>query len=91
MSTNYRYVSRKYVHDSTRHVVLGMQQFKPTEFAQQINLNMDNSWGILRCIIDMCKKLKKGKYLIMKDPNKVIYLLYIYNLFNLNIIISIRF
>lgn len=33
---------------------------------------MDNGWGILRCIIDTCMKLKEGKYLIMKDPNKVI-------------------
>jgi len=67
----FSYVSRQHVLDSTKHVVLGMQQFKPTEFAQQINLNMENAWGILRCIIDICMKLKQGKYLIMKDPNKV--------------------
>ena len=67
----YRYVSRVSVKDSTRHSVLGMQQFKPVEFAQQINLNLDNCWGILRCIIDTCMKLKEGKYLILKDPNKV--------------------
>ena len=48
-----------------------MQQFKPNEFATQITLNMDNCWGILRCIIDICMKLDEGKYLIMKDPNKV--------------------
>lgn len=65
------YVSRVSVKDSAKHVILGMQQFKPTEFAQQINLNMDNGWGILRCIIDTCMKLKEGKYLILKDPNKV--------------------
>ena len=65
------YVSRVSVKDSTRHVILGMQQFKPVEFAQQINLNMDNCWGILRCVIDTCMKLKEGKYLILKDPNKV--------------------
>ena len=50
-----------------------MQQFKPNEFATQITLNMDNCWGILRCIIDICMKLDEGKYLIMKDPNKVGY------------------
>ena len=57
--------------DTAKHVILGTQQFKPTEFAAQINLNMDNAWGILRCIVDTCMKLKEGKYLIMKDPNKV--------------------
>ncbi len=66
-----RYVSRHFVRDSAKHVILGTQQFKPSEFANQINLNMDNSWGILRCIVDTCMKLDEGKYLIMKDPNKV--------------------
>ena len=34
--------------DSSRHIILGTQQFKPVEFAQQINLSMDNAWGIVR-------------------------------------------
>ena len=64
------------VRDSTKHVILGTQQFKPQEFASQINLSMDNAWGILRCIIDICMKHPDGKYLIMKDPNKATILLY---------------
>ena len=59
---------------TARHVILGTQQFKPNEFTNQINLNMENAWGILRCIVDICMKLDEGKYLIMKDPNKVGYL-----------------
>jgi len=70
------YVSRVSVKDSTRHSILGMQQFKPVEFAQQINLNLDNCWGILRCVIDTCMKLKEGKYLILKDPNKPVMRIY---------------
>lgn len=66
-----RYVSRYHVKDSARHVILGTQQFKPNEFASQINLSMENAWGILRCVIDICRKLDEGKYLILKDPNKV--------------------
>ena len=31
---------------------------------------MDNAWGIVRCIIDLVRKQKDGKYLIVKDPNK---------------------
>ena len=61
--------------DTRNHVILGLQQFKPTEFAQQMNLNMENAWGILRCILDIIKKLDDGKYLIMRDPNKVRLLL----------------
>lgn len=70
------YVSRAHIRDSSRHVILGTQQFKPHEFATQINLSMDNAWGILRCIIDICMKQKDGKYLIMKDPNKPMIRLY---------------
>lgn len=66
-------MSRVNVRDSSKHVILGTQQYKPSEFATQITLNMDNAWGILRCIIDLCMKQKDGKYLIMKDPNKVIF------------------
>lgn len=51
-------------------------QFKPREFADQINLNMDNAWGVLRCIIEICQKLPEGKYLLLKDPNKAALLLY---------------
>ena len=57
--------------DSSKHAILGTQQFRPREFATQIALNMDNAWGILRCIIDTCMKLPDGKYLILKDPLKV--------------------
>jgi len=64
------YVSRVQVRDDSNHVILGTQQFKPTEFATQISLNMDNAWGVLRCVIDLCMKQKDGKYLILRDPNK---------------------
>ena len=67
-------MSRQVLTATSKHVILGTQQFKPNEFANQINLNMENAWGILRCIIDICMKLDEGKYLIMKDPNKVVYL-----------------
>ncbi|XP_060521877.1 eukaryotic translation initiation factor 3 subunit D [Cylas formicarius] len=70
------YVSRVHVRDNSKHVILGTQQYKPHEFATQINLNMDNAWGILRCIIDIVMKQKDGKYLIMKDPNKPMIRLY---------------
>ena len=70
-SASFRYVSRYHVKDPARHVVLGTQQFKPNEFASQINLSMENASGILRCVIDICRKLDEGKYLILKDPNKM--------------------
>lgn len=59
------YVSRAQVRDSSRHVILGTQQYKPNEFAAQINLSMDNAWGILRCIIDICMKQKDGNFIFI--------------------------
>ena len=70
------YISRFNVRDPSRHVILGTQQFKPAEFAAQINLSMDNCWGIVRCIIDLVMAQKDGKYLIVKDPNKHVIRLY---------------
>merc|ERR1712066_596893 len=70
------YVTRYNVKDSSRHVILGTQQFKPIEFGQQISLNMDNAWGVVRCILDLIMAQKDGKYLIVKDPNKPILRLY---------------
>lgn len=49
---------------------------KPKDFAQQINLNMDNCWGIVRALVDLCMKMEDGKYLIVKDPNKQLLRLY---------------
>lgn len=70
------YVSRVHAKDSSKHIILGTQSFGPTEFAHQINLNMQNAWGILKCIIDYCMKLPEGKYLLLKDPNKPLLVLY---------------
>ena len=51
------YITRYNVKDSTRHIILGTQHFKPAEFAAQINLSMDNAWGIVRCLIDIIRYL----------------------------------
>ena len=67
----FSYVSRQRPNDSASHEVLGVQQFKPLELAEQINLNMNNAWGILMTLIDIFLKKDQGKYLILKDPNKV--------------------
>ena len=33
-----------------------MQAVKPRDFAMQMNLNMDNCWGIVRALVDLCKE-----------------------------------
>ncbi|KAJ3393508.1 Eukaryotic translation initiation factor 3 subunit D [Lobulomyces angularis] len=71
------FVSRVHTRDPKRHTVLGTTFFKPKEFANQINLNMNNAWGILRTIVDLClKRLSDGKFVLVKDPNKTLLRLY---------------
>ncbi|XP_065174819.1 eukaryotic translation initiation factor 3 subunit D-like [Sycon ciliatum] len=70
------YVSRVSPRDSSKHAILGTQQFNPNEFAAQITLDMSNCWGVLRVIIDALMGMQSGKYLIVKDPNKPVMRIY---------------
>ena len=51
------YVTRAHPRDNYNHVILGTQFYKPKDFAAQINLNVNNMWGILKTVVDMCMKL----------------------------------
>lgn len=57
-------------------LVAVMQVCKPKDFAMQINLHMENCWGIVRAVIDLCLKLDEGKYIVVKEPNKPVMRLY---------------
>lgn len=41
-----------------------------------MNLSLNNGWGIVRTIVDMCKSMPEGKYVLLKDPNKPVLRLY---------------
>ena len=34
-------------------------------------MSIGNAWGILHAIVDYCRELELGKYLILKDANNV--------------------
>ena len=46
---------------------------RPTDFAGQLNVSVSNGWGIVRTITDLCMKMPEGKYVLVKDPNKVMW------------------
>lgn len=71
-----RFVSRAGAKDIHNHVILGISDFKPKEFAAQINLNMKNLWGILLKFVDIIKKKPDGKYILLRDTEKNAVLLY---------------
>ena len=71
-----RFVSRASPKVNDRHVILGVVGYDPRKFAEQMNLNLSNGWGIVRTIVDMCLKMAEGKYVLVKDPNKPLLRLY---------------
>ncbi|KAL8850816.1 MAG: hypothetical protein Q9221_004230 [Calogaya cf. arnoldii] len=70
------FVSRTTPKAADRHVILGVMGYDPRKFAEQMNLNLSNGWGIVRTIIDMVRSMKDGKYVLVKDPNKSLLRLY---------------
>lgn len=48
------YVSRSSFKSSKAHQLLGTQTVKPRDFAAQMNLNMDNAWGITKALLTFC-------------------------------------
>jgi translation initiation factor 3 subunit D len=67
----YRYISRATPKDTTHHVIVGVQNYKPKDFAAQMNVSITNGWGIVRTIADLVLKQPEGKYVLVKDPNAV--------------------
>ncbi|KAL8798102.1 MAG: hypothetical protein Q9182_006953 [Xanthomendoza sp. 2 TL-2023] len=70
------FVSRTTPKSNDRHVILGVMGYDPRKFAEQMNLNLSNGWGIVRTIVDMVRGMKEGKYVLVKDPNKSLLRLY---------------
>lgn len=44
---------------------------RPNDFAAQLNVSLSNGWGIVRTVADLCMKMPDGKYVLVKDPNRV--------------------
>ena len=64
------FVSRVAPKDNTQHVIVGVLARDPGQFASQINLNLNNGWGIVKSIINIATELEdNGKYVLIKDPN----------------------
>eukprot|EP00889_Picochlorum_renovo_P002885 jgi/Picre1/29915/NNA_005294.t1 len=68
------YISRTSFKSSKAHQLLGTQAVKPKDFAAQMNLNMDNAWGIAKALLTFCfdntEGSPEGQYIMMRDANK---------------------
>ncbi|KAI9367576.1 eukaryotic translation initiation factor 3 subunit D [Aspergillus egyptiacus] len=77
------FVSRTNPRSAASHVILGVAGYKPREFAAQMNLNLNNGWGIVRTIVDRIRALDADededavtKYILVKDPNRPVLRMY---------------
>lgn len=70
------FVSRTNPKNNNDHVIIGVLTNKPRDLASQMALNINNGWGIVRTIVDICLKNEDGKYVLVKDPNKPVIRLY---------------
>ena len=70
------YVSRVTTTNAAEHTILATQFFKPKELALQINLSINNIWGVVKMICELLMSKSDGKYALIKDPNKSALRLY---------------
>jgi translation initiation factor 3 subunit D len=70
------YVSRAASANAYEHSILATQFFKPRELALQINLGINNMWGIVKMLCELVLGKPDGKYVLLKDPNKPTVRLY---------------
>jgi translation initiation factor 3 subunit D len=70
------FVSRVNATDAKQHQILGVQRFKPAEFAQQVGVKSSSLWGSLNLFLDTLQLFENGTYLIFRDPNEPIIRFY---------------
>lgn len=79
------FVSRMTPKSRDRHVILGVQNYDPENFAHQASLTQTNMWGVLRWLIELVRTKADQyrtddeevmKFALMRDPNKPLIMLY---------------
>lgn len=59
--------------DNLTHIILAVVEYDIKEFISQSNLPYDekNMWGVLKHIIKLFKSKESGKYVLLRDNEKV--------------------
>jgi translation initiation factor 3 subunit D len=70
------YVTRRKANGADSHIILGTQFYKPKLLADQINLLQLNIWGVLQALVRTIRAQVDGKFVIHKDPNKAVLMIY---------------
>jgi len=70
------FVSRVAPKNAYEHVILATQFYRPKDFATQITLSEGQMWAMFRMFVHLLQKQPEGKYVLMRDPNKPLVMVY---------------
>lgn len=62
------FVSRTNAKDNQSHEIVYVLTQNPVPFATQLNLSLNNGWGIIKSLVDVFAGLDDGKYVLLRDP-----------------------
>jgi len=70
------FVSRPNIAKVKDHELFYVHSFRTPELAVHLNLNYQNCWGVFRSVVDHLRQCPEGKYLLIRDPNKLAVRIY---------------
>lgn len=70
------FVSRENFSKTKSHELFYVHSFRTPELAVHLNLNYQNCWGVFRSIVEHLRQCSEGKYLLIRDPNKLVIRIY---------------
>lgn len=70
------FISRANVKESNKHYISFVQTSKPQDLASQMNLSVNQCWGIFNAFVQYFLAKEDGTYVIIKDPAKAALKIY---------------
>jgi len=67
---------RNTVTKTDKHLLVGVNKFYVSQLASNLNLAISNCWGVFAGLVELLRTQADGKYILIKDPNRLILRLY---------------
>ena len=65
------WVSRVSPRDPNTNSIIAITKHPSAEFAHEVGIDVAKAWGTLKYLFDIFRKLDDGKFVILRDPNRV--------------------
>jgi translation initiation factor 3 subunit D len=67
---------RSLITKADKHLLVGVNKFHVSQLATNLNLSIPNCWGMFVGLVELLRMNPDGKYILIKDPNRLILRLY---------------